>query len=76
MASVHRAEAQHSDAGDDGQGGDHGGGEGGDGGEGKGATVRAKAAELRKVAKEGIRGGSAATTWLDKMGENWVGEEQ
>jgi len=44
-------------------------------GEGKGAAVWAKVAELRKAAAEGIRGGGAATTALDKMVENWAGEK-
>ncbi|TKW01216.1 hypothetical protein SEVIR_8G165700v4 [Setaria viridis] len=43
-------------------------------GEGKGAAVRAKVAELKKAAAEGLREGGAATTALDEVVKNWVGE--
>ncbi|CAL4980702.1 unnamed protein product [Urochloa decumbens] len=43
-------------------------------GEGKGAAVRAKVAELKKAAAEGLREGGAATSALDGVVENWIGE--
>ncbi|KAG2640506.1 hydroquinone glucosyltransferase-like [Panicum virgatum] len=43
-------------------------------GEAKGAAVRAKVAELKMAAAEGLREGGAATAALDGVVENWAGE--
>ncbi|XP_006663026.2 UDP-glycosyltransferase 72B3-like [Oryza brachyantha] len=44
-------------------------------GEGRGAAVRAKVAELQRMAAEGLRDGGAATSALDEVVNRWTGEE-
>uniref|UniRef100_A0A0E0BKX2 Glycosyltransferase n=2 Tax=Oryza TaxID=4527 RepID=A0A0E0BKX2_9ORYZ len=45
-------------------------------GEGRGAAVRAKVAELQKMATDGLRDGGAATSALDEVVDKWTGGEK